>query len=286
MSEKTVELPDGRHLSLIDRGPLHAPVVVHHHAAHSSRYERPPDAMVTRLGIRLITIDRPGHGNSHPVGERAVAAWAYDLNHVLDDLHIPHCAVTGWGHGNAYALAAVAALQGRVVRAELVSPIAPPEAQAAPAGGLGARLWRSAVTALPTLLSPALALEDRMYLEQTEKVLDRFVADLPAHERQLFDDVRIQEGLMSMWREGHAQGGDAARDELTAVEAPWGFDLMHCTQPVGIWAGEADTTAPVSGAAWLAEHLPDAMIRTFPKEGHGMLWRRWESVLARGAGRA
>ncbi len=60
-----IQLRDGRSLAFAEWGdPAGQPLFLFH-GAYGSRFERPPDDELTAFGgVRLLTVDRPGHGAS------------------------------------------------------------------------------------------------------------------------------------------------------------------------------------------------------------------------------
>lgn len=72
-----VRTADGRRLAYRDRGDPGATAVVSHHGTPGSRLDRHPDedAILAELGVRMVTYDRPGYGESDPhPGRRVVDA--------------------------------------------------------------------------------------------------------------------------------------------------------------------------------------------------------------------
>src|SRR6266567_9251817 len=54
-------------------------------------------------------------------------------------------------------------------------------------------------------------------------------------------------------------------------------DLKDISQPTLVVNGVQDEMIPVRNSYWLAEHLPNAMLLTYPDAGHGSLFRWHES---------
>src|SRR5579859_860630 len=61
--------------------------IVYMHGGLGSIYERPADEpLISRLGIRLVRIERPGFGASSRHPGRTLASWVDDVRAVLDAL--------------------------------------------------------------------------------------------------------------------------------------------------------------------------------------------------------
>jgi alpha/beta hydrolase fold len=101
--QRAVRTPDGRLLAVEDRGdPAGWPVLVHHgnpssrHSAFKDPYVR--DA--AERGLRLISYDRPGFGQSSPQPGRTVAGTAVDVRAICAELGIDRM-VTWGGRGDS-----------------------------------------------------------------------------------------------------------------------------------------------------------------------------------------
>ena len=137
----TIRVRDGCRLAYRATGPaVGFPVVYLHGAIGSPRWRTPHlDALVARLGIRYVVVDRPGFGGSDPSPGRTVAAFARDVEDLADALGFERFSVVGVSAGGPYALAcAWVAGAGRVAATAAVSAIAPP----AGPGGTGAVRYR------------------------------------------------------------------------------------------------------------------------------------------------
>jgi hypothetical protein len=85
----TVEVED-RHLAVEDSGaPAGFPVFLMHGTPGSRLGPQPRSAMLHRRGIRLISYDRPGYGESTRKKDRCVADAAHDVRVIADRLGLP-----------------------------------------------------------------------------------------------------------------------------------------------------------------------------------------------------
>src|SRR5687767_6455328 len=109
------------------RGGEERVVVVCHSAPGAGIFD--PDPVQTRArNVRLLSVDRPGYGGSHPVASGAwatVASAADDLAVVLDGLHGERVGVVGWSAGGRVALALAARRPDLVDRVVVLSTPAP-----------------------------------------------------------------------------------------------------------------------------------------------------------------
>src|SRR5687767_15678689 len=112
------------------RGAEERVVVLCHSAPGAGIFD--PDPAETRArNVRLLSVDRPGYGGSHPVAAGAwatVASAADDLAVVLDGLHGERAGVVGWSAGGRVALALAARRPDLVDRVVVMATPAPNEA--------------------------------------------------------------------------------------------------------------------------------------------------------------
>ncbi|GAA0516716.1 hypothetical protein GCM10011581_46720 [Saccharopolyspora subtropica] len=96
-----VGLSDGRKLAWAEWGPAGGSPVLLCPGAATSRWLGFGADVVDRLGIRLISLDRPGLGASDPAPGRTLDDWARDVA----ELGLPDLAVIGYSAGGPFALA-------------------------------------------------------------------------------------------------------------------------------------------------------------------------------------
>src|SRR4029453_1404569 len=100
MDEHRIELKDGRTLAVGETGdPGSGRVIVFCHPAPGSRVLDPDPAATAAAGVRLITVDRPGSGESSPLAAGTVPAiptFAGDIVAALDHLGVDEVWAAGW----------------------------------------------------------------------------------------------------------------------------------------------------------------------------------------------
>ncbi len=255
-----VPTPDGRLLTAAAFGPHDGTPVLSCHGTPGSRLFSVPDiATLERLGVRLVTYDRPGYGGSTLGPGRTVADAAGDAAVVADALSLQRFAVHGYSGGGPHALAIAAALGDRVTRCATVSSLAPMDA-----GGLDFFAGMSAGnveeldaalagrTALESALDPvAAAVADDVYA-----FLAALRADLPEVDQAALDQPHIDRLLATSMAEGLRPGAGGWVDDDLAFTRSWGFDVGRVRVPLGVWHGTEDTLVPVSHAGWLTRAVP------------------------------
>jgi pimeloyl-ACP methyl ester carboxylesterase len=274
--EHRVRLRDGRGLAAREIGDPRGTPVLWFHGGLGSRLEHPPGAHVPRaLGVRLVTVDRPGHGASDFQPGRRLRDWPRDVEQLADALGIDRFAVAGWSAGAPYALACAHDLPHRVTAALVAGAPAPPRGR-----GLGARARARLAGPLGPPLHALLRLRHARRARRLERCYAAWARRLAAPDRTLLARPEVRAMLLAAWAEGARAGArGVAWGEVVALRA-WEFSLHEVRVPVHVWYGEHDRATPPAEATWLAGALPKALPQPFPTEGHLLALSHWQELLA------
>lgn len=255
-------LPDGRQVSYSDHGDPAGAVVLNCLGTPETRLLDPADvAQVERLGVRLISPDRPGFGRSDPQPGRTLTDWPADAAALLDSLGVGRFGVIGGSGGAPYAVACGVLLGDRVTRVALASPAAPADAPEHgfvprdPAalrerGETMARLLRDDPAGFYALVEPDLSEPDRAaHAGLGETRLDR---------------------ATEMFREAFRQGADAYVEDHLIVGGDWADLLPRLRRPTRIWQGAEDNNTPPASTVWMAERIAGVQLTILPAAGHSL----------------
>jgi pimeloyl-ACP methyl ester carboxylesterase len=279
-ADKRLRLRDGRWLGYTELGDPHGTPVLFFHGFGTTRVVCPPDESARNLGVRLISLDRPGIGLSTPLPGRRLVDWPLDVREAADLLGLPRFSIVGWSGGGPYALACGRWLADRVESIALVSA-------AAPLAGTGQpdylrRFDRNAVRAAdraPWVIRIALWHWGRAQRRDAEAFFEKEVADMCAADQEVLSEPALRSRMIANSVELYRQGGRGMYDEALVLARPWGFDLSDIGVRVELWQGGRDKTVPVAMSAHLAELIPGAHLRVLPEEGHHLLYRHWSDIL-------
>ena len=269
----TIQLKDGRTLAYAERGMPDGVPLFHFHGSSSCRLE-PQGADLSvpdRAGVRLISVDRPGCGESTRKRGRRVLDWAADVAQLADELGIERFGVSGWSAGGPHALACAFAMPERVLGVAVLSGCAP--LKDAP-GGRGALAPTERFLVSLSRWSPPLAtgywrIARRMARRNPNRLLaemSKGVLCAPPDRAILASPIAAQmlENFLAAVRNG--VGGIV--DDFRAVSGDWGFAPEQIESPVRWLHGELDQTVPLTHGRWTADHIPNAELIVAPGEGH------------------
>jgi pimeloyl-ACP methyl ester carboxylesterase len=267
-----VRVADGRLLMVETSGaPDGTPVFLLHGTPGSRSGPRPRSSMLYRLGVRLITYDRPGYGHSTRREERYVADAAADVAAIATALGLGRFAVVGRSGGGPHALACAALLGDRVVRTAVLVPIAPVDAT-----GLN---WDQGMvddnvdnykTADADVASLAELLVSRAEeVARDPEFLTRLLQEqMTPSDKRIVADPALRRLLAETYTEAVRTGPYGWIDDVLAFRKTWGFSLDDIRSPVLLWHGEEDNFSPVSHTHWLATRIPHAQVRVQPDSAH------------------
>ena len=283
-----IRLADGRLMSYSECGSPDGAPVIHMHGMPGSRVERfAAPEVYADLGVRVITPDRPGYGESDRHHRGSLLDWAADVEQLADRLELRRFGITSLSGGGIYALACAARLGDRltgVVTTGCPSPLAVP-------GGLrgmralnrlGLRLSRRAPLLLElgaTGLSGVLRRHPQFFMTQMNR-------DKPGPDRELLEHPAVRGQAIATLREAIQHGTWGYVNDVRLLGSPWGFEPGEIEAPVQLWHGRIDTVIPVWHAYRLVEEIPNSTLHLVPGEAHMLIWTHLAEVLREASGQA
>lgn len=281
MEEGLIEVGPRRRLAYCKFGPRRGLPVFLFHGWGECRLTVPPDHHVlNRVGIRLVTIDRPGVGRSDPQPGRRLLDWPPNVAAVADHLGISSFAVLGRSAGAAYAAACAYRLPDRVMSATLVSGVGPPS----PGGWklLAASDFRKLIFWLrlvPPLARPTLWIGVRLVRPHVRRLLDRHIVGLPEADRRVLGDAAMHAMRVSSLQEAFSQAEAGICQDAVLLTRAWGFDLGLIATPARIWHGEADTIVNVGFGRQLSAAVRHSTSVFTANAGHYLMYTHWQEIL-------
>jgi len=274
----TVTTRDGRSLTVYDAGdPDGRPIVFHHGTPMTGTPFEPHVAYARENGLRLVSFDRAGYGDSSRDAGRTVANVAKDVAVIADALGLQRFATWGLSGGGPHALATAAGLPDRVVAVATAASVAPP---GLPDFELTDGMGEGNIVEFGLARQGEESL--RPYLErETEGIDDLDVAGLVDSMRTVLSDLdaaTLDGGVgaffLECFRTGLARGVDGWLDDDLAFVQPWGFELAAINTPSLVIQGRQDLMVPWSHGEWLAANVPGAEAWLREDEGHLTLFVR------------
>jgi len=263
--EHRIPTPDGRILAVAEWGDPNGIGLFALHGTPGGRISYWMDpGIYARHGVRRLTIDRPGYGDSTRHRGRTVADGAADVATVADALGVRQFAVTGGSGGGPHALGVAALLRDRVLRCLADVSIAPYGADGVDfLAGMNAGNVAEFNAALEGehVLRGLLERERATTLQRLADGNSNFLGDDyemgEADQAQMAKHLdRIAHHMIDCLR----PGVDGWIDDDIAFTKPWGFDVESISVPVYLTYGRADNLVPAAHGDWLAAHIPHAEV--------------------------
>lgn len=223
-----------------------------------------------RLGIRLISVDRPGLGASSPHAEKTLESVGADLTALVADLVGHPLPIVANSQGAPFAIAA--ALAGAASRLILVSPsdevAFPAVTEQLPAS---MRQLVHAVTAVPA--GDAL----KMFASFTASSFFEMVLGHPAGaDVPVYGDSSFRARFRAVVEAGFSQGSLGYAQDTVLAMSRWNIDLSALRVSVDVLFGAEDTVHSPDRGKILASRFPSATRRVVPGLGGSLLWARPE----------
>ena len=267
-----VKAPDGRRLSVESLGDPHGkPVFLLHGTPGGRSGPRPRGIVLHRLGIRLISYDRPGYTGSERLSGRSVADASIDVAAIADYFGIDRFSVVGRSGGGPHALACAALLNGRVTCTAALCSLAPCDAEgldwSAGMTDSNVQAYHDAEANLGALIA---TLNERAgkVRNNPEELLKTLWPELADHDKGVIGDIALRRIIAQIHAEALRETADGWIDDVIALSRPWGFDLADIVTPVKLWSGSRDVFSPTAHTRWLARKITRADLEIVPGVAH------------------
>lgn len=307
-----IQLPDGRFLAYHELGVPSDRArfsLVVPHGFISSRLAGIPGVKLSLLeefGIRLVTFDRPGFGESDPHPERNLNSSAIDMLHLADSVGIKDKFwVLGYSDGAMHAWGALNYIPHRIAGAAMFAPMVNPYDSTMTKEEMS-RIWENwtrrrrlmfyLARRFPKLLK---YFYHRTFLSGKHGQIDKWLSiSLGEKDKDLIKKPAFEEIWQRNLEESIRQGStNAFIEEAVLQVSHWGFSLgdlrvqkkcpgkglfpwlkffyseAECETigflgPIHMWQGMDDLVVPPTMMDYISRVLPNAIVHRLPEEGH------------------
>jgi len=242
----------------------------------------PDDARTAALGVRLVTVDRPGAGLSDFQPRRALLDWPADVAALADALRFDRFAIVAHSGAGPHALACALRLGDRVRQVSIASGFSPTDWPGATEGMAphmrqGAALLRR----LPFLAGLMLRPMPGRYRQDPAAAFEaQFGRGMAASDCAVMANPELARVVQTAAVEAFRQGARGPAQELLLFLArPWGFAPQEIAVPVRLWYGTADVTVPVGMGRALARAIRGSELVELPGAGHLAYLEHWHEIL-------
>lgn len=289
-------LPDGRKLGYAQYGSRSSEghTVFYLHGLPGSRMEVASfDEIAIELGIRIISVDRPGIGWSSPHPNRSILSHAKDIEHLASHLKVKEYGILGISGGGPYALACARALPAENLRVvSIVCGLGPPDM------GYNGMNWSNrlgfsfAQHYFPGICrwwvsrEPAarLDLSDEERMLRLQQSIEKSKSSMNQTDIEIFGDADLMKLYLRSSQEAFGQGMNGFSQDARLACKDWGFRIEDIRKnlPFQLWYGKLDTNVPLRHGQQIAERLGDQAQLTIADTTHAGISYHWRSNILEG----
>lgn len=264
------ETDDGRHIAYSFRGdPDGAPIFFFHGSPGSSIGPLPRATRCWRDRTFLVSIDRPGYGDSDPLPGRNIADGVRDVERIADRLEIGRFAVAGRSGGGQYTIGCVALLGERISSAACLAGLAPGVQEYDHTNGEvvtpdNAEKFKAALID-PVSLKENLEDHARALAYNRSALLAFLEADLHSGDKKALQFTSFRSLTEHAQADGMKHGAQGWLDDILAAKKHEpGYSIRgnpHFAHvPVFLWTGDKDNFSLPSNSEQMKYMIPRARL--------------------------
>lgn len=270
MADHTLRLSSGLTLGYALHGDPQGTPCFYFHGWPSARVQGVlMDESGRRLGLKIISPDRPGIGLSDFQPGRRLADWPVMMAELAAHLGADRFHVMGWSGGAPYVMALAHEMPQRLLSATIVCG-APPLRFLGPQHLFWMyRLMIRLRHAFPPLLGLLLRTGGILARGRAEDAPLRWLLGMlgPA-DRQVLRRPEIFEAVRGGMLEALRRGPRAVIADADIYLSEWGFEVGAVGFPIHFWHGRQDRNIHWRYSEMLAGMMPHATLTLLEEEGH------------------
>ena len=272
-SQGFVQLPEGAVVAFQEYGvPNGVPVMFCHGWPSSCTMARLTDEPARDLGIRIISLDRPGISGSSLQPDRKLSDWPRVVERIVEHLGVREFRILAISGGAPYAYATAVAMPQRVQAIAIVGGV-PPMAELVDGEGL-LPLYRWMLALYRTrprllrrlfhLVRPVLSLRPPV---RFRPLLLKMLM-LRQCDAESLRDAAAFEAIFESQRRAWRSSAEGVMADAQIYAQPWGFAIEDVPVPVRLWHGKEDRAFSVHLAEQVAKRVPNCKARFVDDAGH------------------
>lgn len=280
-------LSDGRNLGYHEYGELNGfPVFAFHGLPGSRIWFEEDDETCSSLGVRLLTVDRPGFGNSDQKKNRAFLDFSDDIHELANSLGLTKYSVFGVSGGGVYSAALAYKYPESIHKCGLISTVNQFEKGVPPKDMASENRTVFTLSKRFPWLMKFLLNQQKKLIEQQPK---RYVASIMANTKHLCEADRVimekkenAEFLVMHMGEAFKNGVAGTVIEAKLFTQHWGFEASEIKVPVELWHGTEDTLSPINPVKKLGSEIPNCNQNFVKGKGHFLTEypKIWKEILS------
>ncbi len=270
---QTVQLADGRKLAYAELGDPQGKPVFYFHGFPGSRLEaKVMHEKAKEVGLRLISVDRPGFGLSDFQPNRKITDWPQDIEELANLLKFDKFSLFGVSTGACYALACASCLADRINKVVTISALGSIEFKR---NGLypNHKFIFAIAKYLPFLFKIFfwfIRCRNLSKEDGGERYLKLNYKNFSKKDRILLQDSTILDIIAEAHCEAFRRGLKGITHEAKLLGSPWGIEFEKIPKELDIYLfhGVEDKIAQVTATMEIEKLLQNCKATYFQNEGH------------------
>lgn len=241
------------------------------------------DPEASKVGARIIAVDRPGYGLSSPHKEHSLLNHAKDVDALANHLGLQRYGVLGISGGGPYALACARVLPADKLRAvSIVCGLGSPDMGYWGMKWMNWMGWTFGQRLFPGLCRWWFSREPGARLDLSEEERMKLMRKAFEKDKKSMNpkDVAVLGEEDFMWMhvrraaEVYKQGMDGMSNDFRLLNSDFGFRIEEIRKdlPVRLWHGRLDDFVPLQHAKKVAARLGDNAQLMLSDDTHASIW--------------
>lgn len=263
---------DGRKIFFNEYGDREGTPVLYFHGFPNCRLEAGMiHSKAERIGVRIISIDRPGIGLSDFHQKRQIIDWPNDIIELADQLVIEKFSVLGVSAGAPYALACASKCSTRITTVGIVSALGSIEHKYSLRKDyiIAFKIAGVSLKAFQRILW----LNRFRYIKKPDKAhifTEKKMKELADCDRKIAQIQSVNDYIQKTQCEASIRGMKGLAYEAKLLGKPWNIKLEEISQDLDIimWHGENDNISSYLATKAIGKRIPNCCVNYYPNEGH------------------
>lgn len=273
--EQHIILKDNRKLGFAEYGNTKGYPIIYCHGSQSSRLEMHYDmSFAIAHDLRIITIDRPGHGISDFNPKGSVLSFAKDVKQLTEFLKIDRFSVVGMSAGAPFALGLAYLFPEKIYKTSIISGFAPYTKESRKHLSSEVKTMLNLAKSFPFLLKILLKFQTKQINKNPKKALQGFLKIMSEPDKEVLKNESVMRVIENMFKESFRYGSEGNAYEISKILVKdWNFELNQIQVPVTFWQGKKDNNVPYKWAEMMKNEIPNAILKTYLDKGHLMIFQ-------------
>ncbi len=277
---QNIILKDGRKLGFAEYGKVNGYPIIYCHGSQSSRLEIHYDhSFAIENDLRIIIIDRPGHGISDFNPNGSILEFARDAKQLIAHLEIDKLSVAGMSAGSPFALGMSYLLPENIYKTSIISGFAPYNQEITKYLSSEVKIMLYLAKTFPILFKVLIKIQAKQIIHKPKKILNGFLRIMSEPDQKTLKNQLVINTIESMFKEAFRNGSKGVAYEISnLLVRNWEFDLNEIQVPVTFWQGKKDNNVPFEWAQYMSHKIKGANLKIFPEKGHLLIFEHAKEI--------